>query len=62
MSVTFNEATIVRDSDGDVMGYIERFQDGSGNTFVPNFRPEEDADLTAGELRQVASYMENMSE
>ena len=57
MSVTFSNATIVRDSDGETLGYIERFEDGSDSTFNPTFQPEEDAVLTTGELRQIADHM-----
>jgi hypothetical protein len=60
MSVTFSNATIVRDSDGEVLGYIEKFDDGSGANFAPIFKSAEDSHFTFGELRQVADYLESL--
>jgi dihydroxyacetone kinase-like predicted kinase len=60
MSVTFSNATIVRDTDGDVLGYIEKFDDGTESNFNQTFAPDEGTILTVGELRQIADHMENL--
>jgi hypothetical protein len=60
MSVTFSNATIVRDTDGDVLGYIEKFDDGTESNFNQTFTPDEGTILTIGELRQIAYHMENL--
>ena len=64
MSVTFREVTNAYDSDGKFLGHFDRFSDGSDAVFAPTFKPADDGNtfLTAGELKQIAAQIENLSE